>query len=108
MRTKKSKRGILVRNGFGRITGSITRGVLVRYANAERHMLRFPHGWAFDKSILDQAAAAGVKEILVIDEYSKKNYTTSLATMLEEGIFVDRGFGEQRCLPLKFWKVSTT
>jgi hypothetical protein len=93
-----------VKNVFGRRVGEIDGDTLKIYASTERHMLRQPRGWAIQKTILEQAKKAKVKSVEILDQDAGIVYVAPLMSFWSVGIFVDRGFGEQWCLPVDQWK----
>lgn len=92
-----------VTNAFGRIVGEIKNGCLEKCVSSDRHMLIDPLGWAWDVEILEKARKAGVERTLIIDKGANKTYKALLSDFDRFGIPVDRGYGRQICLPLKYW-----
>jgi hypothetical protein len=88
-------------NGF--IVAEVRGDCLFKRAWSSRHMLRKPQGWAFDFDILDDADYLGATWVLIIDEETGIAYSAELGAFWEQGIFIDRGYGEQLCLPLDQW-----
>ena len=100
----RKQRLLPVKNVFGRRVGEIDGDTLRIYASAERHMLRQPRGWAIQKSILEQAKKAKVTSVEILDLDGGIVFTAPLISFWSAGIFIDRGFGEQWCLPVDQWK----
>ncbi len=88
-------------NGF--IVAEVRGDCLIKRAWSSSHMLRNPRGWAFDISVLDDAYFFGATWVLIIDEETGIAYSAELGAFWEQGIFIDRGYGEQLCLPLDQW-----
>ena len=105
-RTAYPYQGKPVRKSSGRIIGYIRGDTFVKYASAAIHMLRDPKGWAIDEAALEKARLAGVKSVVIIDQDTGKIYSAPLSVFKEKGIFIERGYGKQRCLPLEFWTVT--
>ena len=103
---RKKRRGQPVKNAFSRVVGEIKNGILVKVVSSDRHMLRVPLGWAWDVAILKKARKAGVERTLIIDQGANKTYEALLSDFEHFGIGIDRGYGRQICLPLKYWQFS--
>ncbi len=102
--TKNSKAKPIV-DTRGRVIGRIDGDILSKHARASRHLLRNPLGWCWDKVVLEQAKREGVYLVTIFDDESGMVYVVFLSNFLGFGIPIDRGFGEQLCLPLKYWDV---
>jgi hypothetical protein len=102
--TQRKRRNQSVRNIFSHRIGEIDGEKLKIYASSERHMLQQPRGWSVQTSILQQAKSANVKSVEIIDKELGVVFTSPLDCFWSDGIFVDRGFGEQLCLPINYWK----
>lgn len=102
----KSKDLIPVYSQFGRVVGAIEGKTLRKHAKGSKHMLRRPHGWAWDKSILTQAEKARVTDVEIIDVESGIVYHSNLDAYGKYGVSLDHGYGSQTCLPLEYWKIS--
>ena len=72
---------------------------LIWRASVERHMLQKPQGWAIQKAVIDFHFNAGdVAEVRIITD--AQTYTASMIQFMAKSVVIDRGYGEQRALPL--------
>ena len=85
----------------GRVVGRITPdGVYVKRLDPARHKLRQPSGWAIDAEHLSLDWRS-----VRIETTSGETWTASKDAFLAHGVRLNRGFGEQVCLPDAFWSV---
>ena len=91
----------------GKPVGSVdpATGIFRKRCRASVHMLRRPVGWALDIQSLDEAEKAAATLVQIEDLESGKVYTASIKTIRDNGIPLDRGFGEQLLLPLSGWTI---
>ncbi len=99
---KGKSTGQAVFNQKGKAVGLVKDGVFVRSFRSE-HMLQKPPALAFDLVSLGQIQALKVKTLRLTNTESGEVYSVFLSTFLEHSFPIDRGFGEQRALPLKYW-----
>jgi len=99
---------ILFRNDNGKVVARTKNQDTVIYKKCvkSKHMLRNPLGWAFDKSIIAQANLLGVKEAWIEDKESGMVFKAPIILFSTSGVPVSRGYGEQVCLPLSYWKTE--
>lgn len=91
----------------GKIVGEVRNGVFTKRVRGSVHMLRRPPGWALDVQSLDEAEAAGVQTVCIIDTETGKRYRATVAVLRSDRAFgLDRGFGRQIALPLDYWRVD--
>lgn len=95
-----------VRAGNGRVVGEVRKGVFHKTVCASRHLLRKPEGWASDIFVLDQLEALGVEWIQLDDAETRKVYRARVDDFRLHGIPLDRGFGPQLVLPIRYWKTT--
>jgi len=69
------------------------------------HMLRRPPAWSFSEEVVDFMQEKAVNEIRVFCDGLV--YTCSLKDFLRLSIPINRGEGEQRALPLRYWSKKT-
>lgn len=67
-------------------------------------MLRRPPAWCFEVALLEQAREAGVSLVAVYDAETHTTYTAPLSALLQKGIRLNRGHGEQLAVPLSCWR----
>ena len=82
------------------------KGVFHKEVSASKHLLRKPEGWASDVCVLDQLEALGVELMCLTDRESGKRFHATVNDFQLHGIPLDRGYGPQLVLPLKFWKTT--
>lgn len=68
------------------------------------HMLRAPAGWAFSEEVIKFVQERGVEVIKIICD--DKVFACGMAKFLKLAVPFDRGFGQQRHLPLNYWKIT--
>ena len=90
---------------MGRPVGVVRDGVFSKRCRGSRHMLRRPVGWCLDVGSLDEAERVGASLVQIEDTESGRVYTASIKTIRDNGVPLDRGFGEQLLLPLDKWAV---
>ena len=95
-----------VRAASGRVVGHVAGDTFYRRAQASKHMLRAPRGWASDADILAELRAAGVVTYCVTDTETGTTYSAPLAEFGAHGVAFNRGFGPQVALPLGYWGVD--
>ena len=79
---------------------------LLKRARSSRHLLRNPLGWSIDTQTIEWALDNGIESIVIEDIEAKVTYKTSIQQIVDLGQVIDRGYGEQICLPLKHWEVD--
>lgn len=107
-RGRRASRDVPIYAANGRVVAHVTPpGVLVKYVRPSRgHLLRQPPAVCFDLCVLEQAKAAGAWRALVVDLESGRRYTASMETITGRGFAINRGYGEQWAVPLKFWHLT--
>ena len=98
------RNGIPVRAG-GQIVGRVVEGKFIKRVKASRHQLREPRAWAVDCQSLADAESLGAEMVEIVDVETDVTYSASIARIRAKGFLLDRGFGQQICLPLQFWSV---
>ena len=99
--TTEALEGQKVRNAAGRVVGRIEGGWLVkRGLDPGRHQLRKPPAWATDAAHL-RLPVKGLKLICVDGSV----WLGTWGAFERHGFRVNRGYGEQVALPLKWWIV---
>jgi hypothetical protein len=86
-----------------RIVGSVKDGVFIKTVKASKHFLRVPPAIAFDIDSLKRASEAGAHTVRVIDTDCNRVYVAPISTIWSKGFEVNRGFGRQIALLLKYW-----
>lgn len=87
----------------GRVVGVVEGVVFKKRVRESVHMLRRPRGWAFDVVSLQEAVTAGADSIEIYDKESRTAYRCTMNQLKKHGFELDRGRGQQFCLPLKWW-----
>ena len=91
--------------GDGKPVGHTEGQTLYKSVNGEKHMLQKPRGWAWDADILEEAERRGATRVEIFDRESNKTYIATLQDFWDYGVGLNRGFGEQICLPLRYWQI---
>lgn len=105
MQTVQQERPVHLLTGTGKHSGcTVQDGVLYRRARGSQHMLRKPPAWCFETNILLEASRLGVSVVQVHDVETHTTYSASLQTLLQKGIRLNRGHGEQLAVPLSCWR----
>ena len=89
---------------FGKIIGWIEGDSLNKNISSSKHMLQKPKGLAWDFSVLELARKENLKRICVHDKETGNEYKATLEDIFHYGVRINRGFGEQIVLPLKYWQ----
>lgn len=93
----------------GRVVGKVVDGTLIKNVNAQKHMLRFPEGWACDVTVLKQAEDCGASRILLKDKNANMSWEAKIEEFWGEGSFsLNRGYGRQRGLGISHWTRNDT
>lgn len=91
----------------GKVCAWVTHdGALCKALDGSKHFLRQPAGIAFDRAILQQAQDLGAVRVWVKDRETGATYRATMETFLQHGMRLNRGFGDQLCLPFSFWQTQ--
>jgi hypothetical protein len=90
----------------GRVVGKIDGSNLQKRVWYSKHFNRMYSGWAWDVSVIEIAERKGVTTVEVIDDENGWVYQAMLNEFRDHGVYFDWGWGEQVCLPLKFWRAT--
>jgi hypothetical protein len=80
--------------------------VHTRRLYGSRHMLRKPRAVAFDAEIVAQLQRLGCQFLEVFDRETGITYRAGFPEFLAKKISINRGFGQQEALPLRYWDSS--
>jgi len=72
----------------------------------KQHFLRTPPAIANDISVLDDAERAGATLVRITDQDTRTVYTSSIQQIQALGVRFNRGFGNQKYLPLSYWSIN--
>ena len=79
-------------------------GWLCKKIQKSKHFFRNPPVIAIDKKIFDtNYKSKKIKGVKVFETEEAITYIASLETFIQFSILIDRGFGVQYALPLKYW-----
>ena len=93
--------------GTTRPVGRVTGIWFEKQIQGSKHLLRVPMlALAFDVSTLEDAATAGATAVAVTDTETGRVYRQRIATILQHGFDVRRGFGRQIALPLTAYAID--
>ena len=95
-----------LRAANGKVAAWVTGDALCKQIDGSKHILRKPHGIAFDRDILHGAEAAGAVRVWIRDRETGDVYRAELAAFWRYGVKLNRGFGDQVVLPMTFWCVQ--
>jgi translation initiation factor IF-1 len=90
------------------IVGSVKNGIFFKRIHGSRHFLRKPLAISFDNNTITEAQEAGATRVEILNLEDGKVYLATIAHILEKGIRINRGFGDQVALPLSYWQVKQT
>lgn len=88
----------------GKTCGTLENRTLLKRVHGRIHRVRVPPGWAIDKVAFDRVADQ-CDTIVVEDLDSQQRFEVGVDTFLRRRFTMDRGYGAQYILPLKFWQV---
>jgi len=90
----------------GKFVALVENGVLIKHVRRSKHMLQKPQGWAWDDTCLEQAERLQAHQTQIFDDETGLIYTASISDFRRYGVQFNRHFGQQTCLPVKYWQVS--
>lgn len=70
------------------------------------HRLRSPEGWSIDSGIVANLEGWNCETVVIKDKETDEIFTVAFDTFKQYGIEIERGYGKQVVLPIKFWKVE--
>ena len=91
----------------GVVVADLVGTTVIKRVKEEKHILRKPLSWAFDKKIIDEAYANGATDIRIEATDTDKVYKTTMKTFIDKAIKIDRGFGRQVALLIKHWTTKS-
>jgi len=80
---------------------------LEKNIKGSRHILRSPLAIAIDQSVIAYAESMQGMRVVVTDTENGKQYIAPLSHFKHHGVKINRGFGNQIALPLKYWNTET-
>ena len=93
-----------LRTADGVVVAKIIDGEAVKRVLESKHKLRRPEGWAFDKTIIRQAKEGGASAIRIEAGDTGKSYSVSMSEFDKHAFPLNRGFGPQMVLVIKYWQ----
>ncbi len=96
----------IVRTADGRkIIGNIENGTFTKSGIIGAiHMLHTPRGWGIDAATYKKQVEPYCHTIVIPDTQSGITYKVSTGIFSKHKMFIDRGFGEQYVLPIRYWQ----
>jgi hypothetical protein len=88
----------------GKSIGFVKNKVFFKSVRKSRHMLRKPLGWASDIESLEQAEKYGALHFQINDLETGKIFIANIQDFWDFGLRINRGYGEQIVLTLRFWE----
>ncbi len=90
----------------GRVVGQIDGTTFIKSVHASTHQLQRPPAWAIDAVIFDTEIKPNCTQIRIKDQETGNQYHCSIDTFDQYKGKLDRGFGHQYFLPLKYWEIK--
>ena len=90
----------------GTVIGWQEGDAICKKAYASKHMLQKPLGWAWDVGVLERAKQENLNKSIIYEQEKDLVYQAKLNDFYRYGVKINRGYGEQVCLPHKYWQVS--
>lgn len=84
----------------GRVVGLIKNGWLEKRVEPSRHQLRHPPAWATDEAHLSLPGLKGIR----LRTPTGGIWEAEVFTFRRFGVPIERGFGRQIALPLRYWR----
>jgi hypothetical protein len=106
MQSKTSSTPVYAGKNFA---GSVNplRKVFEKSADSTKHLVLKPwRAWAFDLSVLREAAELGATWAQVYDRATGLTYRATFETIYKHGFSVNRGYGDQLALALDHWSID--
>lgn len=103
---ERQHRKIPVCRADGKVVGDVRGDTFYKTLSASRHFLRMPPSIGFDMDTLNAAERNGARIVQVTDKDSGKIYRALIYTIRRRGFTVNRGYGLQLALRLKFWSLN--
>ena len=92
----------IVKSSDGKIIGSIEDGVFIKRVK-QSHMLQSPPAWAIDCKAFWDHIRFQTEKIQVEETESGTIYEISTKVFDSRKVYMDRHFGAQYFVPLKYW-----
>ena len=96
-----------LRTSDGVVVADLVGTTVIKRVKEEKHILRKPLSWAFDKKIIDEAYANGATDIRIETTDTDKVYKTTMKIFIDKAIKIDRGFGRQVALLIENWTTKS-
>lgn len=90
----------------GRVIGNVSGNTFSKFIAGSKHLLRSPRAICFDRSTLQDAAAAGATYVEVHDWETSTVYEISFDAIHEYSFPVLRGHGDQVGVELSHWSIN--
>jgi hypothetical protein len=100
--------GVIVQSVDGKIIGDIEKGVFTKRVDGRVHMLRQPPAWAIDVRAFVKDVRPNCHTIVVEDTHAQLTYSVSVQLFSDKKGALDRRYGAQYYLPLKYWTVRSS
>ncbi len=90
----------------GRIVGKVVGDRFCKRVRGSIHRLTTPPGWALDSQSLTDAESHGARVVEIHDTETGITYSAPIGLVRERGFALNRGYGHQVVLALKYWSVG--
>jgi hypothetical protein len=102
----KNNYSTLVKTEDGKVIGRLEEGTFIKPVVGSKHRLRTPPAWAIDAEAFDQQVKPDAKAIIVLDKETGMKYQVTVETFDRLKGELDRGWGRQYFLMLRYWQVE--
>ena len=95
----------------GKVVAMLEDGTVKKTVTESQHLVRFPEalsGWAFDTVLIQQAAELGAERIDVWAKDTNQHYYVGVDEFCQKAVPLNRKFGAQLLLPLRYWNPVDT
>ena len=96
----------LVRLLDGKVIGWFEGDTFIKPVVGSKHKLRKPPSWAIQAEAFDEEVKPNARELVIIDRESGLRYRVSIETFARHSFRLNRGFGDQYALPIRFFQVE--
>lgn len=95
-----------LRTADGVVVAQVVGGIMTAKRQESKHKLRRPEGWAFDKSVIEQAREGGAERIHIVCGDTGNTYRTKFSDFIDNAYPMNRGFNNQLVLVMKHWNTE--
>ena len=89
-----------------KVVGNVTCLAYYKTVTGSKHFLRTPPAISNDVQALRDAEKAGAIAVIIRDKETGIRYKSSIEAIFKFGISLNRGYGNQIALPMKYWIIT--